>query len=56
MHNKKAASYEKRSAETKDKILRSAEALFKENSFENTSVDSIMKKAGLIKRRLLCSF
>lgn len=49
MQNKKATSNEKRSAEIKDKILRSAEVLFKENGFENTSVDSIMKRAGLSK-------
>lgn len=49
MQNKKAISNEKRSAETKDNILKSAEVLFKEHGFEDTSVDSIMKKAGLSK-------
>ncbi|MDD4844741.1 MAG: TetR/AcrR family transcriptional regulator [Anaerotignum sp.] len=49
MQNKKAVSNEKKSAETKAKIIKSAEVLFKEYGFENTSVDSIMKKAGLSK-------
>lgn len=49
MHNKKALSNEKRSAETKEKILKSAEELFREHGFENTSVDSIVKKAGISK-------
>lgn len=49
MHNKKALSNKKRSAETKEKILKSAEVLFKEQGFENTSVDSIVKKAGISK-------
>jgi AcrR family transcriptional regulator len=49
MQSKKAASNEKRSAETKDKILKCATVLFKEQGFEDTSVDSIMKKAGLSK-------
>ncbi len=49
LQNKKALSNKKRSAETKEKILKSAEALFKEQGFENTSVDSIVKKAGISK-------
>lgn len=49
MHNKKALSNEKRSTETKEKILKSAELLFKEHGFENTSVESIVKRAGLSK-------
>jgi len=49
MLNKKALSNEKRSAETKEKILKSAAVLFKSKGFENTSVDSIVKRAGISK-------
>lgn len=49
MYNKKALSNETRSAETKEKILKSAEVLFKDQGFENTSVDSIVKSAGISK-------
>lgn len=49
MHNKRALNNEKRSAETKEKILKSAEVLFKDQGFENTSVESIVKRAGLSK-------
>ncbi|WHH61337.1 TetR/AcrR family transcriptional regulator [Petroclostridium sp. X23] len=49
MQNKKTASNKKRSAETKGKILKSAEVLFKEHGFDNTSVDSIVKKVGISK-------
>jgi len=49
LQNKKVASNKKKSAETKAKIIKSAEVLFKEYGFENTSVDSIMKNAGLSK-------
>lgn len=49
MQNKKVASNEKRSTETKEKIVKSAEVLFRERGFENTSVDSIVKKAGISK-------
>ena len=49
MHNKKALSNQKRSAETKEKILKSSEVLFKDQGFENTSVDSIVRKAGISK-------
>ena len=46
MHNKRALNNEKRSAETKEKILKSAEVLFKDQGFENTSVESIVKGRG----------
>lgn len=49
MHHKKVLSNEKRSAETKEKILKSAEVLFKDQGFENTSIDSIVKRAGISK-------
>lgn len=46
---KKALSNENKFAETKEKILKSAEVLFKDQDFENTSVDSIVKRAGISK-------
>lgn len=49
MQNKKTASNESRTFDTKDKILKSAEVLFKEHGFKQTSVDSIVKKAGISK-------
>ena len=49
LHNKKALSNKKRSAETKEKILKSSEVLFKDQGFENTSVDSIVRRAGISK-------
>lgn len=49
MPNKKAISNEKRSQETRDKILKSAGVLFKDQGFETTSVDSIVKLAGIAK-------
>jgi len=49
MQNRKAASNEKRSAETKEKIVKSAELLFRERGFENTSINSIVQKAGISK-------
>lgn len=45
----KTISNQKRSAETKEKILKSAEILFKNQGFENTSIDSIVKIAGISK-------
>ena len=49
MPNKKVKSNEKRSADTKEKIRKCAEVLFRERGFEDTSVNLIVQKAGISK-------
>ncbi len=46
---KRKKSRKEKSIETKNKIIMSADELFKNNRFETVSVDSIVKKAGVAK-------
>ena len=49
MDNKKYGRREKKSAETKEKIYRSAELLFREYGLDNVSLNSIISHAGVSK-------
>lgn len=49
LKNKKARIREKKTAETKEKIYRSAELLFREYGLENVSLNSIISHAGVSK-------
>lgn len=49
MKSQKISSRKLKAAETKNKIYESADQLFRENSFEQVSVDSIVEKAGISK-------
>ena len=49
MDNKKYGLREKKSAETKEKIYKSAELLFREHGLENVSLNSIISHAGVSK-------
>jgi len=42
LENKKVGLREKKSAETKERIYKSAELLFRENGLENVSLNSII--------------
>lgn len=47
LENKKAGIRDKKSAETKEKINRSSELMFRENGFNNVSLNSIISNAGV---------